>query len=426
MAAWLPRYNSFFPITGRFTNPAALGAYLAIAITIIWANWAHGHRSYLLGKVIITIAMLFILVQTKSRAAVVALVMSLIFLVNRKYWKPLIVGCILLVLLLWLLRPASVSGRFLIWKIALSGLFASHWIWGVGGGCFSRYYMTWQADWFRDENRPMTEQLLASDNIHAFNEPLRILVENGMAGVLLIIIAICSVYRHCEIEYGSSTVSWRILLCYGIFSLFSYPNEVFSLKILWPLFLGMCCFHGAKIAVGPKIIRFMSGVLLLVLITTMGFWCRLQYTQYCIQDYMRYYSVKDERRLMALYQSLNNQKLVSAMSNAFFLTGLYEDAIPYLEKAIKLQPSGETYLKLGDCYNHIHDRDAAMACYKYAEEMLPTFVTPKYNQLLLLRESGNATEMKEIATKILSRPSKVENTKVRRMKQFASECLMDE
>jgi hypothetical protein len=67
-----------------------------------------------------------------------------------------------------------------------------------------------------------------------------------------------------------------------------------------------------------------------------------------------------------------------------------------------------------------------MECYKYAEEMLPTFVTPKYNQLLLLRESGNATEMKEIATKILSRPSKVENTKVLRMKQFASKCLRDE
>ena len=92
------------------------------------------------------------------------------------------------------LKPASVSGRMLIWKTSV-GLCSKHILWGNGVGSFKRDYMLAQADYLSSSRVSNTEKQLAGDTDHPFNEYLLLLIELGVVGVVLLLFLLFIIFR---------------------------------------------------------------------------------------------------------------------------------------------------------------------------------------------------------------------------------------
>ena len=86
--------------------------------------------------------------------------------------------------LLYQLKKASADGRLFIWNVSKE-LVSSAPLLGRGADSFTAEYMLAQADFF--ERYPNSEyRMNATDNVHAFNEYLRITCEYGIIGLLFL------------------------------------------------------------------------------------------------------------------------------------------------------------------------------------------------------------------------------------------------
>ena len=64
-------------------------------------------------------------------------------------------------------------------------MIVEHPLLGHGTNSFAKQYMNYQADYFQAGYHTDQEIVLASDNIYAFNEVLRIVCEYGIIGLFL-------------------------------------------------------------------------------------------------------------------------------------------------------------------------------------------------------------------------------------------------
>ena len=88
---------------------------------------------------------------------------------------------------LYFYRSGSADARLLIWRVSLD-MIADRPLTGFGPGNFPRYYMLYQADWFRAH--PDSEFAAVADNaVYSFNEYIKLAVEEGLPGLLLFVAA---------------------------------------------------------------------------------------------------------------------------------------------------------------------------------------------------------------------------------------------
>ncbi|MEI3467661.1 MAG: O-antigen ligase family protein [Bacteroides intestinalis] len=86
----------------------------------------------------------------------------------------------------YFLKKESADARLFIWKNSGQLLYTSP-LTGSGVNTFASRYMYTQAEYFA--NHPDSPyKLKASDNSHAFNEYLRIIVEYGIIGLILLLL----------------------------------------------------------------------------------------------------------------------------------------------------------------------------------------------------------------------------------------------
>lgn len=79
---------------------------------------------------------------------------------------------------LYFYRSGSADARQLIWRVSLD-MIADRPLTGFGPGNFPRYYMLYQADWFRAH--PDSEFAAVADNaVYPFNEYIKLAVETGI------------------------------------------------------------------------------------------------------------------------------------------------------------------------------------------------------------------------------------------------------
>lgn len=112
--------------------------------------------------------------------------------------------------------------------------------------------MLYQAEYFKQH--PDTEWALIADNvIYPFNELIGITVEFGILGLFLII---CLLYL--TFTFQSQTTESQIcksaLFTLLIFSLFSYPSDIFPLWIFYVLFIGCINNQNIKSLTIPRLI----------------------------------------------------------------------------------------------------------------------------------------------------------------------------
>ena len=436
MSGVLQSNHCYFDMTGNFANPGPFGGYLALsgnlAIAMLYFYW-HELKSFLRVSGIISVLFLIIMCfYSDSRAAWIAIFIPTCWLLMKcKHLKrtksiaiPLFLFFAISIWGLYSYRKDSVDGRLLIWKISTNMIQEKPFSgWGISA--FQTNYMKFQQNYFEEFPYTEKEALLASDNVFAFNEIIRILCEYGIVGFILLLGIIWGLLRCYPYFNRISNVAFCGLISYSCFSCFSYPNSVFPFKIVLPLLLAIAASSvktGKRMPLNKKERTATICFILLLNIYVVKEWAYLNNIE---KTLLHFYGFEDDIEKEKLHEEYDNYSnyslLVTKVGNVFFEKGFYNEAIPILHQSLKLYPRGQGCIDLGYAYLYTRDTTAAKHQFLLASYMLPAFITPVYNLFSIYKDCHQTDSAYFYARKIITMPIKKEASYTKSVQEEAQE-----
>ena len=310
------------------------------------------------------------------------------------------------------LRPGSVSGRYLIWKITLKNISENIWF-GVGYGNFYRHYLWWQIQYF--EQLPverLAEGLHADETYVAFNEPLQFLAETGITGAIIGILLMKAFFLSATLVKEKKLFWLRIALIVMIVSGFtSYTFHVTAILFLFTLLLAYLSPWAFKKRVQPASTWFspfiMAGTLLL-LIKSMAIAGKVAEWNAVQNDPL----ISADQRLQSfkhLYPYLkDNGKFLLDYGENLYLSK-HPEAIKVLEESKNEYASIKALELLGDAYNLQGDMQQSIKNYSQLANLVPYKFAYKNTLWGLYVNAGDTTNAKRMANLILKMPVKIES-----------------
>ncbi len=449
-----PIYNQTFIVTGTFFNPAPFAGFMMIClpwgIFLSTSKWGNNRVNYTLSVIGYTSVILTLLIipLTKSRTAMMGMIAILILWILRRYNGPkilreylytksrkflLIAASSVVFSLIGLgffhLNPDSAKGRLLIWKVTAT-LIKDKPIIGQGFNTFQADYADGQAKYFEDQNRSATEQLIAGDVFWAFNEPLHILYENGLIGLLLFLsILFLSLFplKGFMAKDRSSLAFFASLSILGFlfFSFFSYP--FFSLPITLVFFTSVAII---AIKCNSKISKSLSMIVNLMQILAIMFTVGLYFTQsqkaensYWLWDEACIFQKQGdyESALESFCKAYNHLKYNGAFleqyAECLAKNKDYEIAINTLKQGKKYFCSSDWYMSMGNYQMLLGRFSVAETNFQKAANIVPCKFYPLYSLVKVYLETGQKDKAKQMAIKILEKDIKVPSETVKRIRE---------
>lgn len=419
-----------YRISGPFYNPAPYGASISILLSVIIVVLIQSKSSkYLHISYITLLFSLPALLLSESRAAWFSLIVAIAFTVIHHYkyklkelpalTKKILGGYLFFLILsicilLYHIRPDSVKGRILIWKISTDMIQDSP-VKGFGYNGFEANYMNYQARYFKQSQTNDTEKKLAGNVVSAYNEPIRIIVEYGIIGLILYIsyvISILILYIKKPDLVSQATVT--IILTYMFFGLFSYPNRIFLLQII-PIIATACLLNNNSktkysLNLNKRIhssFRYfvLSAVILFIPCISK---LHLGYIRY--QTLLKSTSENSPIQLKRLEQVLSGDALfLLNYCIVTHATANNQTILTQLNKAIELSPSSILYRMKGDCLYWMNEFEKAEQSYWIAHYMVPAQQRSKYKLILLYLKTGKEDSAKKLGNEIINDKTKVNN-----------------
>lgn len=390
-----------------------------------------------------------VLLMTKSRAALLAAIVGIFVLLLSKvgfqhqkvsFWKwKWVVAVIILVSLssysLFFWKPDSALGRLFVWKISLQ-IVRDYPLFGIGYGNFGAIYGHYQAAYFATGNFSMQEVRIAGPTRLVFNEPLRILIEEGLINlclwVLIILIALKTLWQDLPDQFPSKTVLAG-LVTFLAFSLFSYPSQIIPLSFLGYMFLAIASAGSQRVSFKkmyclPQYFKQFVSLLIFsgILLISKPFYYRWQaYTIW--QD-------AHERLFSSQGSSLDDYHLAEpalAKHGPFLLdwgitsasAGKCAAAVPALKRALPLFADANGYIWLGQCLQANGRLKEAAKAYIKAHHVVPHRLIPLYSLMELYRQEGDTTAVISIAKKIQNWPIKINSSTASAIKAVAEDIV---
>lgn len=418
-----------FTVTGSFPNPGLTGGYLAIVFTFAlerFVHWLPQRRARTGFYFCCLICLGVALACTESRAGWLAALSAAGWILYPQmrmpgWGKAMIVTLAGAVLpLLYLLRPESVHGRLLVWRCSWD-MFCSAPFFGSGVGSFQREYMYHQAAYFaHHSDSPFTR---FSDNvIYPFNEPLKILTEQGLAGFLLFAVLILLLFKMGR--RGGKHVQKGVfapILAFVIFSLFSYPSNSLLLLSLPIVALAMLRPKPLLRISLPSGYKYLFGLILALFFATTTrqyILCRQWNLDYrvCLQHKAEGQPITE--------RFADDFKLRLLFRNNYTVSQMFLECLPEMtdgKLAIYLHcldifPSSTLCTEIGELYEQSRQYDRAETYYRLALNMNPDRITPAFRLFELYRKTGRQAEARVTAARILSTEYRIVSTDLLRMK----------
>lgn len=411
--------QSYFSITGSFDNPTGFTASVVLCYPFLLHRVFIGDRKRL--KLFACLLLIIAVVLSGSRTGILALfVVTLLFysvryrkLINKR--RVLFIGggtLILTILFIGLiyLKPASASGRMLIWKIS-TGLCCDHILFGNGMKSFKTDYMPAQANYFSGSQVSDAEQQLAGETNHPFNEYLLVLIELGVVGVVLLLFLLFAIFRN-KIRFDSPEL--LVLVAIALFSCFSYPFKyafVWLVSIYCLSSLAQKGFVLRKINVNPILLSLcLSSALCIV--------CIFSIRMIVFERKWKQAASSWEGDVGLLDKDLSTYVQLDSIwnGNSYFLYnyGAELKNIELYEKSINIFLRCESYINTYDLQMQLADNYYHLACwgeaeyrYRKALTMCPNRFLPLQGLLRLYVKSENFLRADQIALEILDKPVKI-------------------
>lgn len=439
---WFESNHYDFAVTGTFGNPGPLGCFLAVSCCIpafyIYRHLQEKKFKLVVLHFIIAIFIMYGIVQTGSRAALVSILISCLFLfysISKRKHSSVLSSILIkfLVMLIifsfvttvYFLRKDSADGRLLIWYNT-ANMIKDHPFLGFGTGGWLANYMYYQADYFY-QNPNSTYIMLVDNTFYPYNEFLYIMAEQGLVGMLLVL-ALIYVLCHYKESSPMDRIMKSIFVSYLSFSFFSYPTSIFPLCIVFTAIIGML---KSPIVKCIKISSSRVYVLIsLFVVSTIGL---------SLWSYSTYY--KAYNKILVLVNSKktfdNNSLALDRLLPLFCynpqLMYLYsklshgkyslDKELSLLQAAAKVAPTSDLYYKMGDIWRLKGETDRAEQFYKLSIRMIPHRITPKYRLFLLYVERNDKDSAVKLGNIILRQSVKKEGTKTLRMKMEVQKYL---
>lgn len=418
----LSSFHPYFDETGSFTNPALWALYLALSMFSGICLMRRYERPVC--RVLIIAGICFVatgLVLARSRAAWGALAGGIVWLfllprcksIFRRWkgwsvvWGVVVLGVSLLICReLYLIRPESVDGRMLIYRVSFSLFMTAPWF-GSGISSFAALYMPQQAHWLQ-AHADSGFGLLAGNNHFAFNECFKIACEQGVVGVILFGLLVFYCLYHVTSEGVRRNAGWVVMIF--IFGLFGYPFSNISISCVF-------CVALANVVGGTGVLRKVFrlpqwGRWGICLILAGGVW--LVGSEYRFRRWVETnmaQGVFPGQRGAGLNRSPD---FVLRLAEELYTRERYEEAIPVLEQACRLRCNELILNILGDCYRHVKEYDRAIEVFSLASQMTPAYILPRFHLFSLYREIGDEENARRVASEALDMRVKVVNTTVLR------------
>ena len=426
-----------FEITGSFSNPGPYAGFLSVccicsvsfAIIQLKENTGKGLVPYILLAAAMLMAVMIVIAD--SRAAIVAAsggVALLIFYnlkTNIRKWYLVSAAAVLVILvcLLYLYRRDSADGRMLIWRVS-ADMICDAPLAGHGLGTFDKAYMPYQMEFFK-KNPDSGYVKVAGLTKFPYNEFIHIAVDCGVAGLVLFVLLLASVFfnkngNQMLVPIRCSIAAWCIFSC------FSYPVEIFALIAVLVMLIAMGSSARGNINIRGKF-AFLAGITAFCLA---GAFVTVRWNS-CTTRLIRTVVVSERKMLgkEALRSFVNkNCKELKANRHLYDRSVLnlceLSNDIREVEHLVGyVTPSCMNYCAIGKIYLRSGQYELAEKYFSDAHYMVPTMITPIYEIFKLHQVKGDNDKASIYAEQVLEMPIKIENTKTLRAKNEARKFL---
>ncbi|MFC5683654.1 O-antigen ligase family protein [Flavobacterium sp. MAHUQ-51] len=478
LLGYYPSNHSGFKMTGSFFNPGPYAGFLVSVLAVASGMYLFKDKittqiqsqikrkipllkesikyifEYipLLGIISITI----ILPALQSRASWIAAVVSSMVLLEIRYSvlknvfkkAPVLKRTILSIFFLGILgtglfvvyffKKDSSEGRAFIWKVTTE-MIIDYPFFGLGFDRFNAYYMNYQAHYF-EKNGETPEALVADNTYYAFNEGLQFISENGLLGLMVLLILLHVLFQ-TKVKEGHqlhSLVAKTALLSIGVFACFSYPMQILPIKLVLVVLLALLSNKTVasfqfKITESSKKLWLYKISLVLLICVSMSQTCNYtkdlsrgfitwnnaltshQYGDYhgAVQEYEKVYSVLKKHGDFLM----NYGKTLS-------MAGEPHKAIAILKQAQYYQNNTIITTTLGDCYKAAKQYDKAEASYQQAVNMIPSKFYANYLLAKLYDDSGQEYKAVAMAKKLMNKEIKVPSTAIKEIRGEMKKILI--
>lgn len=334
---------------------------------------------------------------------------------------------------LYTYKKDSADGRLLIWTTSYS-IFKQNPLIGNGTGSFSALYMDAQALYFKDYPESKYS-MLAGEMASPCNEYIRIVVEEGLIGLLLIIAIISFLLFRSKLQ--SEGISILNIATFNtikaafigllVVAFFTSALDLYQFKALCVIFVAFLSSYVRPVYLVhlPFGYERTSNVCLMIGFIILSFYAIEQAKSY-YDAVRKWYSVEtshidDCNEKIKLYANI----YPALKADAFFLYNYacilrtkddFNKAAVLLEQAVKIRSSYYLNIELGEVYAKQENYQAAMECWNIAADMIPSRFLPLYLMITLENKLGQKEKARLDAINFIRKEVKVENPEIDFMK----------
>ncbi len=442
---WLPSNHSKFAITGSFDNPAGFAATLSVGFPIglflLIKLKKVGRYLALTGLTVIILSVLL----AWSRAGILAIIISsLVFFLLQsniirkfrqfRYYKLFpILALVLLIagaFIFYHHKKDSANGRLLIWEVS-SEMIKDKPVFGHGYGAFKAEYMDYQAKYFKDN--PASKFEFLADNVkHPFNEFIKVTVEFGLVGWVVIL----SIILFMLLEIMKSKNEDRELVFSGlasflVFACFSYPLQYVAVWLLLAFYLSLL-LPSKEIEIKNTTISIITRSVIVIACT---FSMVHTFSQINAEIKWKTIAVSSLRgnteEMLPEYEKLFSTSL---RQNPFFLynygaelnvAGKFDKSVEILTECNKRFNDYDLQMLLADNYYKLGELEKAILTYQHASNMIPCRFLPLYQLFKIYEESGQTNDATKCANEIKNKKVKIPSFTVSSIKAQVEDYLIE-
>lgn len=335
-------------------------------------------------------------------------------------------------------KKASSDGRAFIWKVTTE-MIADAPVFGVGFDLFKAHYMEYQAQYFH-KNGETPEVLVADNTYYAFNEGLQFVAENGLLGLLFLLIVVYVLFK-TKVKEGhqlNSFIAKTGLLTIGVFACFSYPMQILPIKLVLVVLLAMLSNRAAdtfQLTIGENKIRQWTYKISVVLLGGVCIYHNIYFTNKLSQGYIAW----NNALISHQYGDYKGAVLDFELAHPIFekdgdflmnygktlvMAGEPHKAIGVLEQAKHYQNNTVIATALGDSYKVTKQYDKAEASYQQAVNMTPSKFYANYLLAKLYDDSGQELKAVAMAKKLMNKEIKIPSTAIKEIQGEMKKILI--
>ncbi len=429
--------HHLYLLTGSFLNPGPYSAILAMGL-VMAVYW---HRKCSHCKYLYLPASVFaiLLPATWSRAALlsVAVCVGIIYWNEWKRWRWLVAASgIVAGFGLYFIKAGSADGRYIIYLISILNIM-HHPILGGGIGSFFHQYAEGMARF--SQGYPDFNFRSADVLDYAFNDLLRIGVEQGCVGIAFAIAVIILTYRALR---SRGPILWMGLSALLIFSFFSYPFELVPYQIIMVLILSyagtseQASIQRCKMAEGlmsevnyelsfslkPSSL-ILHAVMLITFPVSIFIGHQIGQRAEAAADYRMMAGVNHADFIDDYYELLplmaSNGHFLFDFAKILAAERRYNDSNAMLRRGTLVSNDPMFYVLQGNNYREMEAYSEAEESYKKAYFILPNRIYPLYQLMCLYEQRGMERKMRQMARQIINFKVKVESPATEEIKARA-------